>query len=78
MSTPDRPVHQGSQMLQAQSEPSDAEKRRDDTLTRIRGALLEERLSVLAVSGENCGTDPYNSGIHRALAKTQVWSKRSR
>jgi hypothetical protein len=55
-----------------------AEKRREDTFTRLRSALLEERLAVMETSSENSGTDPYNSGVHRAMAKAHVWSKRSR
>jgi hypothetical protein len=57
---------------------SRADRRRDETLTRIRSALLEERLAVVTSSGENTGTDPYNSGVHRALSGAHSWSKRSR
>lgn len=59
-------------------EISKSEQRREDTLNRIRSALVEERLAVVSTSEENTGTDPYNSGIHRALATREVWSKRSR
>jgi len=55
-----------------------ADRRRDDTLTRLRSALLEDRLAVLDLASENTGTDPYNSGVHRTLAKGHVWDKRSR
>jgi hypothetical protein len=78
MSTHDSQIDHDSDTSQEDSDASDANKRRDDTLTRIRSALLENRLSVVALSSENTGTDPYNSGVHRALAKAHVWSKRSR
>lgn len=51
---------------------------RSDTFTRLRSALLEDRLAVLESAHENTGTDPYNSGIHRAMTKAHVWGKRSR
>lgn len=57
---------------------SASDKRREDTFTRLRSALLEDRLALLELSSENTGTDPYNSGVHRAMAKAHVWSKRSR
>ena len=37
-----------------------------------------ERLALLDTSAESTGTDPYNSGIHRAMVKAHVWNKRSR
>jgi hypothetical protein len=61
----------------ATAEAKEADKRRDNTLGRIRTALLRDRLSVLSLSDENTGADPYNSGVHRALASTHVWRKRS-
>lgn len=61
-----------------EAKASEADKRRDETITRIRAALLNDRLEVMDLSGENTGTDPYNSGIHRVLAKSEVWNKRSR
>jgi hypothetical protein len=54
------------------------DQRRDDTLMRLRAALLEDRLTLMEVTGEQTGTDPYNSGVHRAMARADVWSKRSR
>ncbi len=57
---------------------ADSDRRRDDTLSRIRAALLQDRLTVTVLTDENAGTDPYNSGVHRALAKAHVWGKRSR
>jgi hypothetical protein len=51
---------------------------RGDTFSRLRSALLEDRLAVMEGGRENTGTDPYNSGIHRAMAKAHVWGKRSR
>lgn len=51
---------------------------REDTFTRLRSALLEERLELMEVGSQNTGTDPYNSGIHRAMVKAHVWGKRSR
>lgn len=52
--------------------------RRDDTINRLRSALLKDRLAVMALTDENTGTDPYNSGVHRALTKAHVWRKGSR
>jgi len=54
------------------------DQRRDDTINRLRSALLQERLAVISLTDENSGTDPYNSGVHRALAKAHVWRKGSR
>jgi hypothetical protein len=58
--------------------PADSDQQRNNTLTRIRAALLEDRLSAMALTEENTGNDPYNSGVHRALGKATVWTKRSR
>jgi hypothetical protein len=55
-----------------------ADKRRDDTFMRLRSALLQDRLAVVDTSAESSGTDPYNSGVHRALARAHAWSKRAR
>jgi len=63
---------------QAEAGTVPANARRDDTLTRLRTALLEDRLAVMEISGESTGTDPYNSGVHRAMVKAHVWNKRSR
>lgn len=57
---------------------SAADRRREDTLTRLRNALLEERLAVLELSDESTGTDPYNSGIRRGPHAFNGWGKRSR
>ena len=62
----------------AETKPSAGDQRRSETLERIRAALLDERLAVMEFSGENTGTDPYNSGVHRTLGRGEVWSKRSR
>jgi hypothetical protein len=62
----------------AANDPSASDRRRNETLERIRAALLDERLAVLELSGETTGTDPYNSGVHRTLGRGDVWSKRSR
>ena len=64
--------------LQAKVADASDERHREDTFMRLRSALLEDRLAVLELSGENTGTDPYNSGVHRAMAKGHVWNKRSR
>lgn len=63
---------------QPESESADGDKRRDHTLTRIRSALLHDKLAVMSLTNENAGTDPYNSGVHRALGKATAWNKRSR
>ena len=54
------------------------DQRRDDTFMRLRTALLEDRLALMETTSEQTGTDPYNSGVHRAMARAHVWSKRSR
>ncbi|HTQ36640.1 MAG TPA: hypothetical protein VMH77_06355 [Steroidobacteraceae bacterium] len=54
------------------------DQRHRDTLARLRDALVQDRLKVMDLSGERTGTDPYNSGVHRALGNGQVWDKRSR
>ncbi len=71
-------IHRQDRPLQAKVADASAERRREDTLARLRSALLEDRLAVLELSGENTGTDPYNSGVHRVLGKGLVWNKRSR
>lgn len=53
-----------------------ADQRRDDTLNRLRAALLADRLTVLDFSNENTGTDPYNSG--GARGSSHIWRRRSR
>lgn len=68
--------HSASRPVEAKA--SEADRRRDETITRIRTALLNDRLAVMDLSGENTGTDPYNSGVHRVLARPEVWNKRSR
>ena len=79
MSTSDNHLKLNRPSKQAAPEISKAEQRREDTLNRIRSALVEERLAVVSANEENTGTDPYNSGIHRALASSHhVWNKRSR
>jgi hypothetical protein len=54
------------------------DQRRDDTINRLRTALIKDRLAVISLTDENTGTDPYNSGVHRALVKAHVWRKGSR
>lgn len=78
MSRPNSNSEHSGDSRQAQVEASATDKRVEDTFTRLRSALLEERLSLLDLSGEGAGTDPYNSGTHRALVKAHVWGKRSR
>jgi hypothetical protein len=60
----------------AEAEAAATDRRRNDTLNRLRAALLEDRLAVLQLSGENTGTDPYNSGIMRG--PSHLWRTRSR
>jgi hypothetical protein len=78
MSRPSSNTNDGGVSRTAEETASGSDKRRDDTITRIRAALLDERLAVMELSGENPGTDPYNSGVHRALSKAHDWGKRSR
>jgi hypothetical protein len=78
MSGPDSKSFTSTDSDQAQMSEESADKRREDTFMRLRAALLEERLALVDTSAENTGTDPYNSGIHRALVRAQVWNKRSR
>lgn len=78
MSKFDSNSQQGAGARQAAKEAADSDKRRDDTISRIRSALLRDRLTVMSLGDENTGTDPYNSGVHRALTKTHDWKKRSR
>ncbi len=78
MSTSDNHLDLDHPATQTEPQVSRAEQRREDTLNRIRSALVEERLEVVSAGAENTGTDPYNSGIHRALASGHVWTKRSR
>jgi hypothetical protein len=78
MSISDSNSDQGRNTDRAAAETAEVDRRRDDTLNRIRTALLRDRLAVTSLSDENTGTDPYNSGVHRALAKAHVWGKRPR
>ncbi len=59
-------------------EPAASEQPLNNTFTRLRSALLEDRLTAMALTDENAGRDPYNSGTHRALGKSTAWDKRSR
>lgn len=63
---------------QATPATDQSDPRRDDTISRIRTALIQDRLTVVSLTEEDTGTDPYNSGVHRALAKAHVWRKGSR
>ncbi len=58
--------------------PADSDQQLQNTITRIRSALLEDRLAAMSLTDENTGSDPYNSGVHRALGKATVWTRRSR
>jgi hypothetical protein len=48
--------------------------RRQTVLAQIEAALLANKISVLEISEEGTGTDPYNSGRTRVDA----WQKRAR
>lgn len=48
--------------------------RRQTVLAQIEAALLADKLSVLELSTEDTGTDPYNSGVFR----NDVWGRRAR
>ncbi len=76
MSTNNSDPVQDARHATAANDVSDT--RRDETIKRLRSALMHDRLAVMALTDENAGTDPYNSGIHRALAKAHVWRKGSR
>ena len=78
MSVSDSKIDCQDNQAHASTARSAADTRRDDTFMRLRAALLEDRLALMDFSTENTGTDPYNSGVHRAMAKAHVWSKRSR
>ena len=78
MSGPDSNSHESGNSRQTKVPEESVDQRREDTFMRLRSALLEERLAVLDTTSENTGTDPYNSGIHRAMVKAHVWNKRSR
>ena len=78
MSSSDSKSPANEDSVEAPLPEESADKRREDTFMRLRSALLEERLALVDTSPENTGSDPYNSGIHRAMAKAHVWSKRSR
>ncbi len=61
-----------------ETRPADSDQPLNNTFTRLRSALLEDRLAGMALTDENTGNDPYNSGTHRALGKATIWNKRSR
>jgi hypothetical protein len=65
-------------MPRPESASGDGDQRRNQTLTRIRAALLQDKLAVMTLTNENTGTDPYNSGVHQALGKATAWHRRSR
>jgi hypothetical protein len=48
--------------------------RRQTVLAQIEAALLADKISVLEISEEGTGTDPYNSG----RARVDTWQKRAR
>jgi hypothetical protein len=48
--------------------------RRQTVLAQIEAALLADKISVLEISEERTGTDPYNSG----RARVDTWQKRAR
>jgi hypothetical protein len=78
MSSPDSNSPGSSASAKVKVLEESADQRREDTFMRLRSALLEDRLALMDTGSENTGTDPYNSGIHRAMAKAHVWSRRSR
>jgi hypothetical protein len=57
----------------AQSGP---DLRLKDTLSRLRSALLDDRLAQMELSGEKAGADPRDTGIHLAAASAYDWSNR--
>jgi hypothetical protein len=59
-------------------EPVGGDQPLNNTFLRLRSALLEDRLASMDLTDESAGSDPYNSGTHRALGKSTVWNKRSR
>jgi len=77
MSSPDSKIGKGNSGP-VKAEESTGERRQNDTFTRLRTALLEERLALMERSSEDSGTDPYNSGIRRTTLEAPVWNKRSR
>jgi len=78
MSAPPDRFSRGTDPRNSRADAPAGDRRRDDTLTRLRSALAGQRLSLLDLTGEDTGTDPYNSGVHRALAQTYAWRKRAR
>lgn len=50
--------------------------RQQDTLARIKAALMAERIAVTDITGEDTGTDPYNSSGRRAAG--YAWGNRTR
>lgn len=48
--------------------------RRQTVFAQIEAALLSDKLSLVELSEENAGTDPYNTGRYPAHA----WGKRAR
>ena len=63
----------------SENEIDESDGRREVTITRLRTAILQDKFTALGASVEKSGTDPYNSGVHRALgSKSNPWDKRSR
>ncbi|MEJ0100532.1 MAG: hypothetical protein WDO12_12720 [Pseudomonadota bacterium] len=77
MSTLHRNAGKSSGIPVAEEEVDPSDRRRDVTITRLRMAILQDKSSVVSSGVESCGSDPYNSGVHRALAKkNDPWDKR--
>jgi hypothetical protein len=47
--------------------------RRNTILAQIEAALLADKLSLEATSGQATGTDPYNTGIRKGIASPSAW-----
>ena len=60
-------------------ELDESDARRDGTISRLRNAIIQDKFTAVSLSAEKAGSDPYNSGVHRALdRKANPWDKRSR
>lgn len=47
--------------------------RRNTILAQIEAALLADKLALEEASAAG-GTDPYNTGVHKAVAASGVWN----
>jgi hypothetical protein len=50
--------------------------RRKETMSRLRSALLDDRLAQMDLSRDKSGADPRDTGIHLAAGGTFDWSNR--